>query len=109
VRRAAPAALAAALVAAGAGCSVPIGTLRTVAADATPGRVLSALGHAQGRSCRWWVLGVPLGLPKIDEAVRAAVAARGGAALRDARVSSDHPLWFFVGQHCYTVSGEVLG
>jgi hypothetical protein len=94
---------------AAAACHVPVGTLRTLAADPPPARPLAPLGPGRGTSCRWWVLGVPLGLPQLDEAVRAAVAMRGGVLLRDAHVFSVHPVWLFVGRHCYTVEGEVLG
>jgi hypothetical protein len=103
------AALVALAALAAAGCHVPVGTLRTLAADPPPARPLASLGAARGTTCRWWVLGVPLGLPHLDDAVRDAVAARGGVLLRDAHVFSVHPVWLFVGRHCYTVEGEVLG
>ena len=55
---------------------------------------------------RWWILGVPLGLPSIDTAMSAAMASRGARLLRDVAVSSDHSFYFFFGPHRYTVSGE---
>ena len=96
------AAILAALV--GAACAVPIARLDELAAE--PGPPLSvAAGQAEGRDCRWWVLGLPLGLPRIDTALRAALAARAAHALRDVEVTSEHPTWGLIGQHCYAVRG----
>jgi hypothetical protein len=93
-----------------AGCRVPVATLRFAAATplaADPG-TLRPQGPGEGRSCRWWLAGVPFGLPQIDEAVRDALGTRG-RALQDVTVSSDHPFYVVFGRHCYTVKGEILG
>ena len=54
------------------------------------------------------VLGVPFGLPRIEDAMNEALARGQGFFLRDVTISSDHPVYLLVGQHCYTVSGEVI-
>jgi hypothetical protein len=51
------------------------------------------------------VLGVPLGLPRIDVALAAALAAADARVLRDVVVTSEHPAWGPVGRHCYGVRG----
>jgi len=61
-----------------------------------------------GRSCRWWVLGLPLGLPQIDEALAAALAP-DAAVLRDVVLTSDHAIYGVIGTHCYTVRGIAVG
>ena len=95
-------ALCAALL--GAACNVPIARLDEIALEADPAPRV-AVGSAEGRDCRWWVLGVPLGLPRIDAAAEAALAAHGARALRDVLVTSEHPTWGPVGKHCYRVRG----
>jgi hypothetical protein len=87
-----------------AGCSVPIGRIDELELEPGPPPT-EALGPAEGRVCRLWVLGVPFGLPRIDDAARVALAQRGGRVLRDVRVASVHPVWGLVGRHCYLVQG----
>jgi hypothetical protein len=95
-------ALSAALAA--SACNVPIAHVdQLVLAPGGPAQ--AAVGPVEGRDCRWWVLGVPLGLPRIDAAVGAALAAAGARELREAVVTSEHPTWGPVGQHCYGVRG----
>jgi len=96
------AALCAALC--GLACNVPIARLDELALDSEPPPGV-ALGPAEGRDCRWWVLGIPLGLPRIDTAVERALAAHGARTLRDVLVTSEHPAWGPVGKHCYGVRG----
>ena len=92
------------LALAASACSVRIAELDELALDgAPPPRV--AAGAAEGRDCRWWVLGVPLGIPRIDAAAEAALAEAGARVLRDVEVTSEHPTWLAVGQHCYRVRG----
>lgn len=57
-----------------------------------------------GRACRWWVLGVPLGLPRIEDAVADALGS-GGGTLRDADLASVHPVYGPIGRHCYVITG----
>ena len=93
------------------GCSVNVAFLK-LAADRTPSAELldSAVsqGWREGQSCRIWVLGVPSGLPQIDEAMRAALAPVNGAFMRDMTVYSEHPVYVLFGWHCYRVRGEVF-
>ena len=102
MRRGASRALCAALLA--AGCNVPIAQLDELALEPGPSAE-QTLGPTEGRDCRWWLLGIPLGLPRIDGAVRAALAARGARSLRDVQITSEHPVWGPVGKHCYGVRG----
>jgi hypothetical protein len=91
-------------------CTVRIAELSLVAAHRLDDGVrLARSGRAHvGRSCRWWVLGVPLGLPQIDEALAAALAPEG-VVLRDVVLTSDHAMYGVVGTHCYTVRGIAVG
>ena len=98
--------LGAALLAASA-CSVDVAHL-SAAAPAPVADARESCGHRVGRSCRWQVLGAPLGLPQIDEAMSAAMAPVGGRLMRDVVVTSDHSFWVLLGQNCYTVQGEVF-
>lgn len=86
------------------GCAVPIARLDEIALEPGP-PATAELAPAEARDCRWWVLGIPLGLPRIDSAVRTALAERGARTLRDVEVISEHPAWGLVGQHCYAVRG----
>ena len=90
----------------GAACAVPIGHLDALAVRDTRAP-RAAAGVGEGRDCRWWILGVPLGLPRIDAAADAALAEQDGLELRDVAVISAHPAWGPVGQHCYEVRGTV--
>ncbi|HYV56440.1 MAG TPA: hypothetical protein VE911_02790 [Candidatus Nitrosopolaris sp.] len=100
-----------ALVVGTAACQVHIATLSAASTRrlADVARAATPRGLHEGRSCRWWFLGVPFGLPQLDEAVAAAVQPVGGTVLRNLTVSSDHTVYVLFGQHCYTVRGEVLG
>ena len=92
-------------------CQVRTATLGAASARplAEVARATTSRGRRVGRSCRWWLLGVPFGLPQVDEAIAAAVQPVGGSVMRDLTVSSDHTLYVLFGQHCYTVRGEVFG
>ena len=67
-----------------------------------------SLGHHAGHVCRWWVFGIPFGLPTFEEAVNAATTPAGGRLMRDVVVTSDHSVYVLFGQHCYSVQGEVF-
>ena len=76
--------------------------------DVFPAMARESLGHREGQVCRWWLLGVPFGLPTLEGAFEAATAPVGGRLVRDAVVTSDHSVWVVVGQNCYTIKGEVF-
>jgi hypothetical protein len=97
-------ALAAILV---AGCHVPIGHFTVLGDPATiaPGARASTI-RTTGSSCRWWVLGITLGVPSMQEAIDDALANAGASGvLADVDLVSDHPVYGLAGEHCYVVSG----
>jgi hypothetical protein len=104
-------AVVAGLAIAGGGCAVQIASWSA----ATPPGVAAAReplpshGHFTGRSCRWWLLGVPFGLPTVEEAMGDALAQGHGSAMRDLTLTSAHPTYGPVGRNCYVVKGEVVG
>jgi hypothetical protein len=90
-----------------AGCHVPIGHF-TVLGD--PGRLVpvapASPTRTTGESCRWWVLGITLGIPSMQEAIDDALANAGAAGvLADVDLVSEHPVYGLAGKHCYIVSG----
>lgn len=94
------------------GCAVDVATLTIAAPDRPAPLVLqnaASRGWRDGESCRPWILGIPFGLPQVDEAMRAALQPVHGAFLRDATVYSVHPTYLLFGWHCYRVHGEVFG
>jgi len=72
-------------------------------------RMATSRGWRDGESCRFWLLGVPFGLPQVDEAMNEALRPVGGAFMRGATVFSVHPVYVLFGWHCYRVRGEVFG
>jgi hypothetical protein len=90
------------------GCSVPIARLTAAAPARAPVGLDVNHGRHAGRSCRWWVLGVPLGLPRIEDAMTMALARGRGRLLRDVVITSDHPVYLLFGRNCYTVTGDVI-
>ena len=94
---------AALAVAAALGCAVPVA--RPTAIGTRPPADGESADAVRGRSCRWWVLGVPLGLPAIDAALADALRQARAPALVDAVVTSVHPTYGPVGRHCYVVEG----
>ena len=107
-----PALWAAAIgVAGGLGCCVQVASLRLAAPRpiaAERVRTATSRGWREGESCRFWLLGVPFGLPQVDEAMADALAPVDGILLRDVTVFSVHPVYGLFGWHCYRVRGEVL-
>jgi hypothetical protein len=93
------------------GCAVQIASWSA----ATPPGVAAARGDEPtrgrftGRSCRWWLLGVPFGLPRMEEAMADALAQGGGTSLRNLTITSEHPTYGPVGRNCYAVKGDVVG
>ena len=90
-----------------AGCHVPIGHFTVLGDPAT----IASGAHAStvrttGSSCRWWVLGITLGVPSMLEAIDDALAHAGASGvLADVDLVSDHPIYGLAGEHCYVVSG----
>ena len=89
-------------------CSVQIAALTSAATAPDGASAVDPCGRRIGRSCRWQIVGAPLGLPRIDEAMAAAMAPVRGRLMRDVVLTSDHTFWVFFGQNCYTVEGEVF-
>ena len=94
------------------GCSIHVASLslaipRRVSADRM--RTARSLGWRRGESCRFWLVGVPFGLPKVDEAIEDALAPVHGILMRDVVVQSVHPTYGLFGWHCYQVRGEAMG
>ena len=103
------AALGAALFA--SGCAVQVGSwsAATLERALISARTPAVRGQFEGRSCRWFLLGVPLGLPQIDEALADALRRGRGAAMLNLTVTSEHSFWGLAGRHCYAVKGDVVG
>ena len=95
------------------GCSVPVASLDIAMPRAVTTNVgswaLVSRGWQEGTSCRFWVVGVPFGLPQVDEALRNAIVPVQGILMRDVTVDSVHPVYGLFGWHCYRVRGEVFG
>jgi hypothetical protein len=72
-------------------------------------RAATSRGWQEGESCRFWLLGIPFGLPQLDEAMEKALVPVHGILMRDVSVRSVHPTYWLFGWHCYRVRGEVLG
>ena len=94
------------------GCSVHVASLklaipRRMSTDLV--RTATSRGWRVGESCRFWFLGIPFGLPQVDEAIEDALAPVQGILMRDVTVNSVHPTYGLFGWHCYRVRGEVLG
>ena len=90
-----------------AGCHVPIGHFTVLGdpATLTPGAT-STRTRTTGESCRWWVLGITLGVPSMQEAIDDALANAGASGvLADVDLVSEHPVYGLAGKHCYVVSG----
>jgi hypothetical protein len=88
-------------------CDVRIANLTLAGTAARPGAAFAkAPQRTTGTSCRWWILGQTLGLPRIEEAVADALARAGSSGwLRDVEIDSVHPVYGPVGRHCYVVTG----
>jgi len=95
------------------GCSVPVASLDIAMPPPVSANVatlpLVPRGWQEGTSCRFWVVGVPFGLPQVDEAIRNAIVPVQGILMRDVTVDSVHPVYGLFGWHCYRVRGEVFG
>ena len=94
------------------GCAVHVASLKVVTTKRIPAdRIRSATSHGwrDGQSCRFWLAGLPFGLPQVDEAIDEALAPVGGILMRDVTVTSAHSAYVLFGWHCYRVRGEVFG
>jgi hypothetical protein len=91
------------------GCRVPIARFTAVGEPPPADATVAAHGSPErttGYSCRWWVLGLTLGVPHIEEAVADAVSRAGASGpLLDADLVSVHPAYGPWGRHCYEVTG----
>ena len=102
------------LLLAGVGCSfqpqvasLKLAIPRPVSADLV--RAARSRGWREGESCRFWLLGIPFGLPQVDEATENALSPVHGILMQDVTVLSVHPTYGLFGWHCYRVRGEALG
>ncbi len=88
-------------------CRVPIAHLSAIgepAADAVAAHASSE--RTTGYSCRWWVLGVTFGVPRIEEALADALAhSEGASVLLDVDVVGWHPVYGLIGRHCFELTG----
>ena len=94
------------------GCSVHVASLKVAAPAPVPADRLASLrsrGRQEGKSCRIWLLGIPFGMPQVDEAISNALAPVDGILMRDVTVFSIHPIYGLLGWHCYGVRGEAFG
>lgn len=94
-----------------AGCTVEVASLHLAAVRPPAAELLqsaASAGWREGQSCRLWVLGMPFGLPQVDEAVDNAMSPVGGVFMRSLTVFSEHPVYVLFGWHCYRVHGEVF-
>jgi hypothetical protein len=92
-----------------AGCHVPIGHF-TVLGD--PAKLVRsapiATARTTGESCRWWILGVTLGVPSMQEAIDDALANAAASGARRRRPGELASI-YAAGKHCYPVSGAAVG
>ena len=88
-------------------CRTPIAHLSAIGEPpADPVAVHASSEQTTGYSCRWWVLGVSFGVPRIEEAVADALANSAGASvLLDADLVGSHPVYGPIGRHCYEITG----
>jgi hypothetical protein len=112
VRRATSLSVISFVLAAAVGCTVNVASLKFATREPVPAdrlRTMTSRGWRMGESCRFWLLGIPSGLPQVDEAMANALAPVGGVLLRDVTVWSVHPIYVLFGWHCYRVRGEAFG
>jgi hypothetical protein len=94
------------------GCAVDVASLRLAAAREPSAEALAGAtsqGWRDGEDCRFWLLGVPFGLPQVERAIDDALRPVHGVFMRDVTVYSVHPVYVLYGWHCYRVHGEVFG
>jgi hypothetical protein len=91
-------------------CRAPIAHLSAIGeppADAVPAYASSE--RTTGYACRWWVLGITFGVPRIEEAVADALSHSGASVLLDADLVGSHPVYGLIGRHCYEITGTPWG
>ena len=88
-------------------CRVPIAHLSAIGEPSVGAVAVHASSQqTTGYSCRWWVLGVTFGVPRIEEAVADALAnSEGASVLLDAELVGSHPVYGLIGRHCYEITG----
>jgi hypothetical protein len=94
------------------GCAQHLGNFSALATGTyTPERIKSEniiKKNAEGGACCPIILGIPLCVPKVDEAVSKATSENGGDFLLNARLYASSWSFLLFGQQCYKVEGDVL-
>ena len=86
-------------------CRVPIAHLSAIG-EPSAVAVHASSERTTGYSCRWWVLGVTFGVPRIEEAVADALAnSEGASVLLDTELVGSHPVYGLIGRHCFEITG----
>ncbi len=65
-------------------------------------------GRVEGRTSKWMILGIPLGIPHLEDAVDDALTEGQGDLLTDAVVYQSGWSVIFFGQSTISVEGEVV-
>ena len=94
------------------GCSTRVADLTLVSTkniDSLNTQLDSRQGRRQkGEDCRFFLLGIPFGLPNLKDAVDKALEAGGGNIMVD-QVTEIKQTWLVIGhQECIVVEGTVL-
>ena len=88
------------------GCYVPIARFTAIGNPPSDAGETPPARRVRGESCRWWIFGATLGLPRIEEAVDDALRHAGTTGvLRDVELVSFHPVYGPLGRHCYLIIG----
>ena len=94
-----------ALALASSACEVHIAHFTAIGNPVRDAAEVPSSQPVRGETCRWWVLGVTLGLPRIEDAVADALEHAGtNGVVRDVDLVSVHPVYGPAGRHCYLIT-----
>ncbi len=93
-------------------CSVRMGDLtvaspRLVNLDSIDLDTLPTNRRVEGEDKVWVILFIPLGLPRLDEAIENALDRGGGDVMTDISIHRE-AWWFFIGKSGFKVVGDVV-